>query len=238
MINSDSNVCTEESQSLLKLALIGEITASAFHDMRNLLAINTLADHLLTTIANGNLSSQEITENLKKYLGHSALANEQAVGLINHVLFFNKEANKRETVNLNDLFDTLLVLVRDQLNSQSIQAERDLGNLHIVAIPDSLKIIFMNLIINAIQAMKVGGILIISAKKIPGQMVIRIADTGRGISSEDLKKMFKSSFTTKENGNGFGLMNIKKEVLNLGGEIFVKSELGKGTTFSVYLPLD
>jgi signal transduction histidine kinase len=99
-----------------------------------------------------------------------------------------------------------------------------------------------NLTTNACQAMAEGGKLTISAQPVAlgdGQpaVSIRVIDTGSGITAENLKKLFEPLFTTKARGIGLGLAVSKKLAEANGGRIEVESEVGKGSTFTVYLPV-
>ncbi len=101
---------------------------------------------------------------------------------------------------------------------------------------DKIKRVFINLIKNAIDAMPNGGILEISGKIQNDYIEISFADQGIGISEENKSKIFSPLFTTKAQGMGFGLSICKRIVEAHDGKIFVRSTLGKGTTFEVRLP--
>ncbi|HDZ11737.1 MAG TPA: hypothetical protein ENH53_05920, partial [Bacteroidetes bacterium] len=105
---------------------------------------------------------------------------------------------------------------------------------------DSLKQVFLNIIINAIQAMPDGGQLFILTDKTPeGRLRIQFTDSGQGISDENLNQIFAPFFTTKEVGKGTGLgMYVSHSIIHgEGGEISVKSQLGRGTTFTIEVPI-
>ena len=95
----------------------------------------------------------------------------------------------------------------------------------------------LNLIVNGMQAMPEGGILSVNLHEEDNFAIIRIVDTGIGISPENLKKIFTAFFTTKTSGNGFGLLEVYKAVQAHGGTAEVASTLGEGTTFTLKLPL-
>ena len=94
-----------------------------------------------------------------------------------------------------------------------------------------------NLVTNAYQAMPEGGDLSIRAQVEEGVVALSVADTGMGISEENMAKLFEPLFTTKAKGLGLGLMVVKNLVEANGGSIEVESEVGKGSTFTVRLPL-
>jgi signal transduction histidine kinase len=100
-----------------------------------------------------------------------------------------------------------------------------------------LKRVLINLIQNAVQAMPKGGSLNINAKCKDTYAYISVRDTGEGITEEVKSKLFTPLFTTKSKGQGFGLAVVKRLVEGQGGKISFESEKGKGTTFTVRLPL-
>ena len=100
-----------------------------------------------------------------------------------------------------------------------------------------LKRVLMNLIQNAVQAMPNGGTLKISALCKGNQAWVSVQDTGEGISEEVKNKLFTPLFTTKSKGQGFGLAVVKRLVEAQGGQITFESQEGKGTVFTIQLPL-
>lgn len=126
-------------------------------------------------------------------------------------------------------------MVNDRIKTQDISVERKIGDIAIEGVTDSLNVIFLNLITNAIQAMEKGGTLKISSRK-NGKVEVSVSDTGYGIPPEIQNRIFDIFLTTKKNGNGLGLALVRHEVEKIGGEILVSSEVGKGSTFTVRLP--
>jgi two-component system NtrC family sensor kinase len=109
----------------------------------------------------------------------------------------------------------------------------------ILAAPDQLQQVFLNLILNAVDAMPDGGRLRVSAVRTdaPEGVAVRIADTGIGISAEHLPRLFEPFHTTRPDGLGLGLYVSRNIVEQHGGRIEVESALGEGTAFTVWLPL-
>ena len=101
--------------------------------------------------------------------------------------------------------------------------------------PEALQRALLNLVFNAFQAMDRGGILIISLLRMESSCQIAISDTGVGMGEELQKKLFSPFFTTKQGGNGIGLVETQKIVQAHGGTIEMRSQLGKGTTFTITL---
>ena len=101
---------------------------------------------------------------------------------------------------------------------------------------DQLKQAFYNLIKNAVQAMPQGGSLTVSCSSDDRSVFVEIADKGRGIRQEDAAQLFKPFFTTKEKGNGLGLMVVERVVREHGGRLSFESKVGEGTKFTIALP--
>jgi signal transduction histidine kinase len=99
-----------------------------------------------------------------------------------------------------------------------------------------MEIVFSNLILNSIQAIEAKGKIMIQASEVDDSVMIDVIDNGRGISKEDLPKIFEPLFTTKQNGTGLGLASCKSIIENHGGTIECSSIVGKGTVFTVSLP--
>jgi two-component system sensor histidine kinase HydH len=118
----------------------------------------------------------------------------------------------------------------------SSSIDDDIGPLYID--PDRITQALINLYINGIQAMPEGGELSISARKQDEGAIISVSDTGEGMPSEMIPKIFDPYYTTKKTGTGLGLAIVQKIVEAHGGAIEVESMKGIGTTFSVYLPRD
>jgi len=117
----------------------------------------------------------------------------------------------------------------------AVKVEDDLPRLLID--PQMMRRVLTNLILNAVQAMPRGGKLTIRVSKSGETILISVRDTGRGIPDEILPKLFNPLFTTKAKGQGLGLATCKRLVEAHGGRITVESQVGKGTTFTVNVPL-
>jgi two-component system NtrC family sensor kinase len=143
-------------------------------------------------------------------------------------------------VQVNEVIRKMLNILKPQLQYKNIKLELNLDKNLPEIKGDSAKLLdaFINIAANAIDAMKEGGKLSIRTYKSDGKVVVEIADTGVGIPEEHLSKIFDPFFTTKEVGKGTGLgLYITYSVIEKhGGEIEVKSKVGEGTTFKIYLP--
>jgi signal transduction histidine kinase len=138
--------------------------------------------------------------------------------------------------SINDLLDEALELAKDRLELNHIKVEKrystDICKIAVDA--EKVKIAFLNLIVNAIEAMEPNtGILRLLTKGENDKCIVEISDNGHGMTDEQLNKVFEPYFSTKENGNGLGLTNTANIILNHKGDISVSSEPGKGTTFMI-----
>lgn len=142
-------------------------------------------------------------------------------------------------VNINELLSDMVDFYSPQAHSCSITVRHGLSSEPLVCKVDAdmLKQVVLNLFINAQQAMDGGGELMIRTSKQKENAVIQISDTGRGIAPDKLSDIFKSYRSSRPSGSGLGLPTAKRIVEVHNGTITVDSELGKGTAFTISLPL-
>ncbi len=122
--------------------------------------------------------------------------------------------------------------------SIAVQVDLDPALDTIRADADQVQQVFVNLISNAVQAMREGGVLRVSSRRDGFFATMQVSDTGVGIAPENLRRLFEPFFTTKENGIGLGLAVTRSIVEGHRGKISVESQEGRGTTFTVSLPLE
>lgn len=148
--------------------------------------------------------------------------------------------------NAKEIIDNILEIIREDLIEKKINIKYNPqnDNSYIEADPERLKQVFMNLIINSVNAMPEGGSLMVSIDLVsskslgsPAYLEVRVRDTGKGMSKEMLDRIFEPFHTTKNGGMGLGLTISRKIVEQHGGNIYVESEIDKGTTFTVKLPV-
>lgn len=214
-----------------KMSSLGEWTVAITHELRNILGAIGISGSILQKFSSSYPECQRCKEPSKLVSDTIERANKT----IDYLLNFSRPSGKRGIINLEKFFDSIFILMGDKIKCQNIVIERKIGDIVIEGVEDSLNVIFLNLITNAIQAMDKGGSLKISARQ-NGKVKIEVSDTGCGISSDIQEKIFDIFFTTKKSGNGLGLALVKNEVEKIGGEILLTSEHGKGSTFAVILP--
>jgi len=242
-VEERTNQLKEAQERLLKagkLAAIGEVAAMVGHDLRNPLQVITNMLYL----SEKKFKSIPITDReiLEKY-GFLDLRS----GLKEQVEYMDKIVSdlqdyarpvkpKLVEIGLHKLIaKTLSSLTVPENVKVSIVVEKDFPKLMLD--PTLMQRVFSNLITNAVQAMPNGGKLTIRASKKEETALISIEDTGEGISDENLSKLFTLLFTTKAKGQGFGLPVCKRMVEAHDGNITVESKVGKGSTFTVEIPL-
>lgn len=159
------------------------------------------------------------------------------IGLRN---FSRLEESSIKEVDIHEGLSKTLELLSGELKNR-IKVVKDFGDIpKIMAYPGELNQVFMNILSNATQAIEGEGEIRVATKKVKGKMVeISIQDSGKGMNKETVEKVFDPFFTTKTLGNGTGLgLSISYGVIQKhGGEILVDSEIGKGTTFRILLPI-
>ena len=218
-----------------RLASIGEISAGLAHELRNpLMAISTAVGVLKKSFSpskeNKNLLNVIIEElsNLNKIVNNFL----QLCRVEKLELKSNKEIKK--------IMDNIITYLQE-INkiSSKIKIKKNYESLNSKIQIDSSQITqaLSNVIMNALEAMPRGGELTIKIKETKEKLIIEITDTGKGINSDELDKIFNLFYTTKPSGIGLGLSLVKKFVINHHGEISVKSNPKSGTTFAVKLPV-
>jgi PAS domain S-box-containing protein len=223
----------EQRLMLEKLAAVGEVTTMVGHDLRNPLQSIENATYYL----NNELSHLQITQKTMEMLQVINDSVDYADKIIRDLQDFS--AVRKPTLknnNINAIVKEILSQVETQENMELITK---FGHLpEIKADKDMIKRVFLNLAMNGIQAMKEkGGRLKISTKKTKESVEITFEDTGVGMSKENKEKIFTPFFTTRAKGMGVGLAICKKFVESHGGSIEVESKEGKGSTFTVILPV-
>lgn len=220
-----------------KVAAIGLLTSGIAHELNNPINnVNITAEFILDTY-------DELDDNeKKKLLQDIMLQGERASNTVRELLHFTRAKGELfEHVHVTDVIDDTLKLLYNQLNLQGIMLQKEYsdGLPPIKGNRNNLQQVFLNLFTNAIQAMPRGGKLRITVSDTHvGLLKVDVTDNGIGIKPEHTQKIFDPYFTTKgvNEGTGLGLSVCFGIVKKHGGRIVVSSEMGRGSTFSVYLP--
>jgi two-component system, NtrC family, sensor kinase len=220
-----------------RLALIGQLSANVAHELNNPLQGIVTYSYLLLEDETCNI---EAKSNLQKI----AVQANRCRDIIRGLLDFSRQKKPDKTLcSINTMLQGCISLIEKQALFQNIKIVWKLDeNLpKVVLDPSQVERVFLNLIINAAEAMDGNGKLTLITRHYPRKKIveIKVQDTGHGISEENINKIFDPFFTTKETGHGVGLglaisYGIVKEH---NGNLYVESELEKGTTFTVSFPV-
>ena len=222
----------EQLVQAAKFAAIGELASNVAHEINNPLTSILGYAELLMEEADMNVMQRD--------LGIIKTESLRARDIVNHLLEFSrKRPLKIGPVDINALLASVIELMSIQLKETSIKLAEDFSRMPpIKGDPDQLKQVFLNLVTNAIFAMEKSGTLGIKTFPKDDFACVRISDTGKGIPPEIMGRIFEPFFTTKsEKGTGLGLSISYKIVQSHGGQFEVESEPGKGSSFTVKLPL-
>ena len=220
-----------------KMASLGQLAAGVAHEINNPLTGVLFYASLL-------LERKEIDESMREDLGYILEDSNRCKEIVKSLLVYSRSTGtKKNIIQLNDIIEQSLTLIRDQKKFRNIKIQKYLSEEMMLINADTGKLnqVLINLVINAADAMEgVGKISLSSYKdKIVKKIFLEVKDTGNGIPHEDLSKIFDPFFTTKEVGKstGLGLSIVYGIVEEHGGKISVKKTGSKGTTFIVEFPM-
>jgi signal transduction histidine kinase len=218
-----------------RLATIGQLGAGLAHELNEPLA-NILGFAQLAT------KDQSLIDQTRQDIEKIISAALHAREVIGKLLVFARETTPEKTqVNLNSLVEDGLHFLQSRCAKIGIELVRNLseGLPEITADRSQLLQVLTNLTVNSIQAMPAGGSLTITTTRDDGHVLLIVEDTGAGMSDEVMKKIFNPFFTTKDvdEGTGLGLSVVHGIVTSHGGTIEVESKVGRGTKFTVRLPV-
>jgi PAS domain S-box-containing protein len=228
----------EKAQLNSRLVAVGEMAAGVAHEINNPLTGVIGFSKLL-------LERDNIPEHLREELGIIADGSQRVADIVKRLLTFARQTKPMRTAaSINELIDNTLKLRAYVLRTANIEVSMRLDPElpWSVVDPGQLQQVFMNLIVNAEQAMKEAhgkGFLVITTEKKGSNIRISFQDDGPGIGKDNMKRLFEPFFTTKEvgQGTGLGLSLSRSIVLEHGGGITVESEPGHGAIFTVELPI-
>jgi two-component system, NtrC family, sensor kinase len=244
-----------EMVNAAKLASLGMLVAGVAHELNTPLgALHSNHDVLLRALnrLDAILEDDVVDEHeldevrrvvraVRSVVEVDSMAVERMVQLVRSMRNFGRlDRAVRDTMDVHEGIDSALALLSHELSSR-ITVERDYGALpQITCYPQQLNQVFMNLLLNACQAISgPGTITIRTALAAADRVVIEISDTGAGIAEEDRARIFEPGFTTKGKrvGMGLGLLIVREILDQHSGVVEVESVVGAGTTFRILLPV-
>jgi len=219
-----------------KLAAVGRLAASIAHEVNNPLEAIKNALYLMQAGAEGDKNS--------RFLEIARKETERVSHIIRQMLGFARRPGEVDWVDVNQLLEETLVLLEKKMRQLRIRITKSFDDSlpRIKARADQLRQVFLNLIINAQQAIQGDGEIVISTSRyeqaLQPSIVIQLTDTGVGIAEDDLARIFDPFFSTGKKGTGLGLWVTQDIVRQHGGRIEVSSEIGRGTVFSIVLQVE
>ncbi len=229
---------TEETIQSERLSALTLLAAGVAHELGN--PLNSLHIHLQLMDRKLRRAPEPLRNELQKSL---EIAREEIVRLdtiIQQFLGAIRPANLvLQLENLNLLIEESMAFLRPEIEDRNILVDMELrSDLPLLEIDRTqIKQAVYNVIKNAFQAMKTGGILRIRTDVDDHYVSITFSDTGGGISPDNMSKVFEPYYTTKQGGSGLGLLIVRRIVREHGGDIELLSDEGKGLTFTIRLPL-
>jgi hypothetical protein len=214
-----------------RFATVGEMATGLAHEIKNPLAGLSGALELLAEDLGGNPRQADVVGEMRHQVARLTHTMESLLSFARP-----PKARLRDT-DLNATLENVLFLIRQQRRLAAVHVESDLGQVpHVLADPNQLEQVFLNLCLNACQAMgSAGGRLTVRSRLAEGRVTVDLEDTGPGIPEHVRPNLFKPFFTTKREGTGLGLAISARIVAEHGGNIGYRCPAGGGTIFTIAL---
>jgi len=250
MVEERTHQLKETHEKLLhqdKMASLGKLSASVVHEINNPIAGILNLTVLMRRILEEGDSNPEDLERFKEYLDLMNKETRRISKIVSNLLAFSRQSKMEiKQIDLNRLVERILLLNSNLLKLNGVGVEKIFNPTlpPLLGSEDQLQQVIMNLVSNAVESMAPLQESVLSIETShslnDNYVMIRMKDTGSGITPEDLPKLFEPFFTTKKRGKGVGLgLSVAYGIIKEhGGNIHVDSKIGKGTTFEITLPLN
>ncbi|WP_147533415.1 ATP-binding protein [Bacillus marasmi] len=224
-------ILREELQQAEKLNVISQLAASVAHEVRN--PMTSVRGFLQLMVDDKNLDSQH-----RNYIDIAINELDHAQSIINDYLSLARpNTDEFSPINVSDEVKKTIELMTSYSNIQNIKIETEIeDDLFIKGNKNEIKQVLVNIIKNGIESMDIGGTLKVKTYESNREIKIKIIDSGKGMTRNQLKKLGTPFYTTKEKGTGVGLTISFQLVQAMKGKIRIESEQGKGTTFTLQFP--
>lgn len=228
---------TERTIESEKLSALTLLAAGVAHEIGN--PLNSLNIHLQLIQRRLRRAPASIRDSIEELLEVAAAEIQRLDSIIHQFLQAIRPTTPSfEQHDLNEIVEESVGFLRREIEDRDVLVETDLavGLPRVEVDRDQIKQAFYNIIKNAFQAMKTGGILHIRSWRDDNFVSVAFTDTGGGLSPENMSKLYRPYFTTKPAGTGLGLLIVRRIVREHGGEIEIESNEGKGVRVTMHLP--
>ncbi len=232
---NDITYLKEEQKRILmteKINIMSQIISGIAHEIKNPLTSIKGFVELLSI-------KKDDPKFIEKFVSVVSRETDRMIKLIESFMKFSKPVSYNfEKINIKDVILEALEIQQYEISKKKIQVTNLVENMEIFGSYDLLLQVFVNIILNSIQAIESDGFIEIRSEVKKNYVIISIKDNGKGIDQKDIEKVFEPFFTTKDKGTGLGLPISQRIVSEHGGHLSISSEKGVGTTVFVYLPLE
>ncbi|MBI4436692.1 MAG: GAF domain-containing protein [Candidatus Omnitrophica bacterium] len=230
---TEKRTLEREMANAEKLSAIGEMTAGLIHEINNPLNIISGRAQLLLFEKGEDAEVSKAARVIREQVDRASSITEKLLS------FARQRPPHLRPISLHELLDQFLETLEDQFTLQQVRLEKkfEASSPSILGDAEQLEEVFVNLALNAVQAMPKGGRFTVATRQEKETVEISFTDTGCGIPPDHLSKIFIPFFTTKSRGTGLGLSIVHGIVDNHGGTLKIHSQVGKGSTFILTMPL-